>query len=258
MTLNPSLLALLIVPALVYLLVPLLILATFRIDAEITLAPTRVEDLGAAARDRLAWLLASLGEQGFIPVSNCRTPGAVPGVLGVQVMFVHPQARDVAYGMFASSGMNTIRNAGLTFRTYFADGTQIVTWTSTSPGSFPPNPRVDSVAFHRITDPTQLYAIHRARVLASGRAAEPTLLPQPGDELAFQAEDWRRELRHVEQTGNFRLAPDGQHFTMTPKGAYLMTGRIMWPGKWIRAARQRLQANRVLQNLRAAGHELPI
>ena len=168
MTLNPSLLALLIVPALVYLLVPLLILATFRIDAEITLAPTRVEDLGAAARARLAWLLASLGEQGFI------------------------------------------------------------------------------------------HAIHRARVLASGRATEPTLLPQPGKELAFQAEDWRRELRHVEQTGNFRLAPDGQHFTMTPKGAYLMTGRIMWPGKWIRAARQRLQANRVLQNLRAAGHELPI
>ena len=84
------------------------------------------------------------------------------------------------------------------------------------------------------------------------------MFPEPGAEIAFQQEDWRRELAFLERAGYYRRGADGRLFRMTPKGAYMMTWRIMWPGKWIRGTRQRMRARRVLRELRAAGHDVPV
>jgi hypothetical protein len=173
------------------------------------------------------------------------------------MMFVQPESRDVAFGIFAAAALG-VRNSVLTFRTYFADGTQIVTASSTTPGTHPRNPAIDGIAVNWIEDPGVLYGIHRARVVASGRAGEPRVIPEAGAEIEFQAEDWRRELRFIERAAYYRRDPIGQSFNLTWKGAYLMTWRVMWPGKWIRAARQRIRARRVLRKLRAAGHDLPV
>jgi hypothetical protein len=228
---------------------PLLILASQTLAAEVALTPTRVEDLPAGARESLRQLLEAFWAQGFEVVSNCRVPDAVPGVLGVQVLLVQPESRDIGYGIFSSTMAGALRAWMVTIRTRFADGTQIITSSSTQAGVFPANPAADVIHANWIKDPARLYRIHRARLVTSGRAGEPRMLPAPERAVEYQQDEWREEIERLIRTGYYRPPGGGGKCGMTLKGAYVMTWRLLWPVKQLRQLRRRVRAWRVIRRL---------
>jgi hypothetical protein len=230
-----------------YVVCPLAVLGWGWVRGELELNPTLVEDLPESARDSLRRMLEALWAQGFEVVSNCRTPNSAPGVLGVQVLLVQPEARDIGYGIFSSAG--NLRAWMVTIRTRFADGTQIVTSSSTAPGVYPVDPSVDAIHPYWIKDPARLYRIHRARVVASGRAGEPRMLPAPGQAIGYQQDEWREEVDRVIRAGYYRAADGEGRCRMTVKGAFVMTWRLLWPVKQIRQARRRVRAWWVIRGL---------
>jgi hypothetical protein len=170
-------------------------------------------------------------------------------VLGVQVLLVQPESRDIGYGIFSSSAAGAIRAWMVTIRTRFADGTQIVTGSSTRAGVFPANPSADVIAANWIKDPARLYRIHRARVVASGRAGEPRMLPAPERAVAYQQDEWREEIERLIRAGYFRRPGGGGKCRMTLKGAYVMTWRLLWPVKQWRQLRARAGGWWVIRSL---------
>lgn len=232
-----------------YVVAPLLVLGSQTLAAELVLRPTQVEDLPAGAREVLRGMLEAFWAQGFEVVSNCRTVGSVPGVMGVQLLLVQPESRDIGYWIFSASASGVVRAWTMTVRTRFADGTQIVTSSSTQAGVFPANPTVDVVYANWLKDPARLYRIHRARVVACGRAGEPRMLPAPERAVAYQQDEWREEVDRLIRTGYYQPPGAGGKCAMTVKGAYVMTWRLLWPVKQWRQWQRRVRGWWVVRGL---------
>jgi hypothetical protein len=236
---------------LMYVVAPLMVKRSQYHKAERELQPTLLEDLNATARDGMRRAVHDLRSEGFEVVGNYTTKGSVPGSTAVMVLFIRRASGDFAEGFFVATQNKESYNEVWTvaIRTRFADGLEIATVSSPSATIFPVNPTQDVINPYWIKDSRLLYAIHRARVEASGRAGQHRVLPPPGGEPDFLRAEHRRELRRVADAGYFWLDEPAGKYRPTLKGAYLMTWRLLWPLKGLRAAARRRKARRELQRL---------
>lgn len=237
--------------AFIYLVAPLLIKKSQYHKAERDLQPTTMDDLNATARDGLRRAVHDLRGEGFEVVGNYTTRGSVPGSTSVAALFVNRASGDFADGYFVANQQGEFYRETWTvvIRTRFTDGTEISTASSPSPSIFPVDRRQDFINPYWIKDGRLLYAIHRARVERSGRAADPRVLPEPGQEQEFLRAEHRRELGRVADAGYLWLDEPAGLYRMTLKGAYIMTWRMLWPLKPLRSAARRRKARRELLRL---------
>jgi hypothetical protein len=228
---------------------PLIIKFLISQRAEIDPKPTLVEDLTGDSRERVGHLVRELSAMGFRVIANTRENSGMPRVLGIQLLFVQPEAQDLAYGIVTAAGVGLVRTWSIAFETRFADGMRIITVSSRSPSVFPSDPDRDVINVDWIVQPAELYAIHRARVMQSGRSHDARELPTPGHEIEYLKQEWRDELARVAVAGYFRLGRGRRSYRATVKGAYVMTWRLMWPMKQLRIWARRREARKVLREL---------
>jgi hypothetical protein len=234
-----------------YVVAPLMVRSSHSHATERDLEPTTLEDINATAREGMRRAVHDLRAEGFEVVGNYTNKRIVPDAVAVSALFVHRSAGDFAEAFQSASEANGSRREvwTLAIRTHFPDGSEIATISSPSPTIFPTDRKPDTINPYWIKDGRLLYAIHRARVENSGRTGEERVIPQPGGEAEFLRDLHRRELRRVADAGYLWLDESAARYRPTTKGAFLMTWRLLWPLKGIRAAARRRKARRELKRL---------
>ena len=100
-----------------------------------------------------------------------------------------------------------------------------------------------------LTDPKQLYAVHRA-LLAQGWSAREKWLPPAGEEADDIAESMGRDLARQAELGLLRLDSSGLWYRPTVMGAVLMICKLAWPVGSLRRFIQRQRGKRLVRALR--------
>jgi hypothetical protein len=116
----------------------------------------------------------------------------------------------------------------------------------------PENPEIRVFRFPQIDEPGLLYEAHRS--LVEKYAAGLWIEGEPeGAEIG-------RFVRMVEnhgprntKSGYMKLAPGGEQYQLTWKGAILMTWRGLWPAAFLRRAACRREMRAELESLEARG-----
>ena len=134
------------------------------------------------------------------------------------------------------------------YRSTFADGTVFNTANLDLVGYWPDQPGFENVTFPEISDPLEVYRLHRSRV-ARKAARVPQLHESRGStaeqRLAFatrqsiEAKQWQVSCGYRKHTAT------GYRFTM--RGATLSAWRRLFPWKQISAARARRAAAEVVR-----------
>jgi len=134
----------------------------------------------------------------------------------------------------------------------YRSGREINTGNNPEISAFPTRPNTLTTHISRITDPLELYRVHRAITSAAGEGSERELrldAKYQGDAATYLADGIREELEAAREDGYIRLASDGDSYHSTFVGAYLMTWKQLPPFKWFAAARHRARVRRFLAEL---------
>lgn len=136
----------------------------------------------------------------------------------------------------------------VSFVTEFTDETVLATSFSTLAGATRIGFREGSVSFPDRVEVSRLYEVHRAalaRYCGDGIRRDLTRV-NPVD---YQREVNARELNKLVESGLYYLDIERQVYRLTWKGAFLISWRVLWPAKPIRAMRRRSKAARLLREL---------
>ena len=135
------------------------------------------------------------------------------------------------------------------FETEFGGGEIICTTNTSTLGVFKPDPRRVTYPFPGVQDMRHLYRLHRALVerRAPGRKG---LLSSPGMEVPHLCETEARALMNQVECGYFYMDESRGMCRHTWKGALLMTGKLMYGVREVRAA---LRDRRVRATLKSLG-----
>ena len=138
------------------------------------------------------------------------------------------------------------------FVSRYRDGTLIQTNNAQPLSAFPNPAQATTTRLPTVTDPRQLYRIHRAVVTQQAVASPKSFRLDEefgGDPLAYMVFAIRDELQHATETGFLRYLPAEDLFRATLKGAYLMSWQELWPLKGIRLSRRLRKSQQVLAEL---------
>jgi hypothetical protein len=238
-------------PLFVYIGVPLLILAMQRFNARPKFHRLRLDAIDRPVAEFLADRAQALLALGFDDPVHLRTTDISPGVTAYLIMLVHPATADKAMvTVLIGGGAPPIQTWYVEFSTRFADGKVFNTLNSAELNAFPPMPDSVRTQVPSVTDPEELYELHRAvidRHAPEGRATTY----EPGGEVEFLYQyAFRRLYEEQVRRGVFR--PDGADaYRLTVGGAYRLTWGLMPPFKQLRAAGMRREGRRVQAEFRA-------
>ena len=265
---------LLSLPVLYFILIPLLIWKTFRMEAKPTIESVSPEDLPNIVRDSFANTFEELSEVGFEHEGAYFLPHAVSNVKSLLALFVNHQDKTCAMGavMYAEVGTEWQIQANYTeFATEFEDGGEVSTGNQHAPGSFPNNEKKVATIHPTIKNVARLYEAHKAMVRKHSSNRRPVINAIQkfgGDYGAAVAAGMRQEFDHATSCGYLKIwgeesergqssvnspyAPpaessQGTSFVATLKGAFLMTWRELWPIKPIVVNRRLARDKRRLQ-----------
>ncbi len=138
------------------------------------------------------------------------------------------------------------------FSTRFGNGLGLETNTNSVLPLTPDNAEVRVFRFPEIEEPRALYQLHKSLVekYANGQWAQ-------GEPKGHEIERLVRVLENygprLEKMGYMYLAPDGETYRLTWKGAILMTWRGLWPTSLVRRAIHWYRMRLVLESLRLRG-----
>jgi len=134
------------------------------------------------------------------------------------------------------------------FATELPGGACISTSNTRTLSVFKPDPLRRDHKFPNVSDLRFLYRIHRALV---GRDApgRKGLLPSPGMEVPHMCESESRALMRQVECGYFYLDESRGMCRHTWKGALLMTGKLMYGVRDVRAALRDRRASKTLKSL---------
>jgi hypothetical protein len=234
---------------------PLLILATFRHEANPVVEAVDAEELPTAVRAHLDHARDSLAEVGFEPVQTCLLPQAMANVRYVLTVFVNRATKEAAAAVTVftlASNQWSLQLQYVEFSTRFRGGRVINTGNPQVVGAFPARECHLTTHIPWISDPLALYLVHGAIVAAKGDGGERELRLDThyrGDALAFVNGGMRDELEGARDAGYLWLTTDGAHYRATFKGAYLMTWTQLPPFKGFLIRRRRRQVRRFLAEL---------
>jgi hypothetical protein len=134
----------------------------------------------------------------------------------------------------------------VTFRAEFSDETAIVTSNSSSPGSFPPDPRIRPIRCPGMKDIALLHRFHQERVRRSVGKRTAVL---PHLETVAGRLEWEHThtYERLVNAGYFRLHESTWQYVPTFRGAYFMTYRLLPPFRQIQKFMRDQNANRELR-----------
>jgi len=138
------------------------------------------------------------------------------------------------------------------FSTRFGNGMAVETNTNSVLPLTPDNPEVHVFRFPEIQEPCELYQVHMnlCEKYAHGQWAQGEPKGQEIQRLVRVLENYGP--RHAKM-GYMYLAPSGETYLLTWKGAILMTWRGLWPTALIRRAMRKYEMRAELQSLHVGG-----
>jgi len=164
--------------------------------------------------------------------------------------FCNRQTNDFANVSVAASPQRT---AGyFEFSTRFGNGLVLETNTNSVLPLTPDNPEVRVFRFPGIKEPRELYQAHKSLIekYANGQWAQGEPKGQEIQRLVRVLENYGP--RHAKM-GYMYLAPSGETYLLTWKGAILMTWRGLWPTALIRRAIHKYEMRSELHSLHVQG-----
>jgi hypothetical protein len=177
-------------------------------------------------------LLEELGFQAVAHLSGVRQS---TGVRSVHTLFVNQSEKDMALVSHMLGEIPPVTRVAVNyveFFTDFEDGSEINTINSKQPGGFVQVPKKKILRLPHITEPKQLYAVHRA--LLAQRPATNKRLPPAGEEVSDLIATMERDLAREASFGRLRLDDSGLWYRPTFKGALLLSLKFGWPVGFLR------------------------
>ena len=202
--------------------------------------------------ESVAAISPQLESLGFTNRGHFRISGSVPNGGTHVTLFENRQSRQYAklFSTFTTAGeLRTVRTTALAFFTDFDDGLTLATANNKTR---PLTPRIrahpGSLAVPWIGDPRRLYEIHNACITHFGNGASRVNIPIK-DPIDFLRKSHRKETAKFADCGYYHLDEDAQIYRLTWRGAILMTWKLLWPIKPIRAAFALRRSARMLHEL---------
>jgi hypothetical protein len=188
-----------------------------------------------------AYRVAHLKNLGFVSAGQIVHNTTQNVVLHVE-MFLHSQNQDSAQVAEIVGGLRTIHM--LAFKSRFEDGFAFETNNGHIPRVFPPDPNYQVFRFPSVRSTADIYHLHRKikeRFLSSHR---PLLADSEGELAAFIEHTEGARKRHA-RSGYYKLAPCGEQYVYTLKGAIRHGWLLAWPIKFFRIIRLDYRAIKV-------------
>jgi len=171
----------------------------------------------------------ALTSQGFVEVGRLRQTNGDRALGGFVQLLEHPETYAVCSRLIiADSASHNIRADVLVFVTDRTIGPLTVTSNSQTITPLPRNPRLDTLWYPDVRDPTRLSALHDARVSkpAPGTPRRTTVANDPVD---YQRRLETAAKEHMVKSGYWWLDESDRVYHPTWKGAILMTLRSLPP-----------------------------
>lgn len=242
--------------AIPYLMGPLLIFSTMRLESDPTIVPfnpdaqtlpTLVNEHFCHARDRLEQI-------GFEFVEAMLLPNLVTRAKAFLILMTNRATKDSVIAMTVygdAGGSGWIHNSSVEFNTTFQDGLEIDTSNTTELSSFRTRPNHVKSCFPDMK-PATLYRIHQAIARQHRNPAEKACHLETeyrDDPIAFVGAGIRREFAAGADDGYLRLCSANAKYRPTVKGALIMTWQELWPWKMIRRRKRAALARKTLVDL---------
>jgi hypothetical protein len=219
--------------------------ASFSLD-DVTLPWQEIRDFEA--------VMDQLRPAGFEPVAVLAQPTAVLNVKSVQLFLANRRDKDLAgaTAIYTTTDSSTHRaHSYVWIASRFRDGTVVSVTNTTNVGGFPTRPGFTTGQFPAVRDAARLYRLQQAMVARSGLKDKVFRLDEEfgGDAAAYQSATSVEDLEDAARAGYMELAPGGESYRPTWKGAFLMTWQQLWPAKLILLAARDYRAYRLVAEL---------
>lgn len=212
------------------------------------------ENLPGDAKAYFEASMTPLLELGFTPLACMEMSGYVKNVIVYFAIFEHAQFHDYAmldaFYLTIPNGECKKRSTHTEFISLLSKEQSLTTNNSSELAATPPVPNREKYFFRKVSDPKQLYRVHRELVRRSFSGERMPLPVWERDGRVIQ-ESIAREHEFLVQMGYLQLDEMAQRYRLTWKGAILMTWRLCWPIKDVRAAAMDRRAEALLQELGA-------
>jgi hypothetical protein len=207
------------------------------------------ERLPAAIRERLATCEHALMAMGFSPPVR-GTNTSLANIRSCFSLFEHAKDRSLAF-VLVMQGAHVGTSAVVSFRTDFADGTQLYTSNSASIPRMPTRPKVKGTRFTTLKNTSELYDIHRFCVAERAKRSAVVNLTRGPDPLAYQMQE-ARDAHEFWVRRRYYDVVDGPALRFTVRGAILASWRGLFPWKQLTEWRNARRASGVLARRRRA------
>jgi hypothetical protein len=210
------------------------------------------EQIPQPVKESIGAISPQLESLGFTNRGHFRISGSVPNGGAHVTLFENRQSRQYAKlfsTLITAGGVPTVKTTALAFFTDFDDGLTLVTANNRTR---PLTPRIrahdGSLAVPWISDPRKLNEIHNACISHFGNDASRVDVPIK-DPTDFLRKSHLKETAKFAESGYYQLDEDARVYRLTWRGAILMTWKLLWPIKPIRAALSSRRSARVLHEL---------
>ena len=196
--------------------------------------------------------LRALAPEGFREAGYLRQSDFAPNVETWLLMLENRPAQEAALALVGISTLPSQRGVK-TRQVDFSSAWEGERSVSVSSGAFlplfPPTPGILIQHFPGLHDPRRLLNAHRALVALHAPRGLARRYPPPGEFENYLVQAMQRELARQVPTGYLWLDAPGEFYRPTWKGAALMTWKLAWPVKSIRAWLYGRRARQLLAEL---------
>jgi hypothetical protein len=161
-------------------------------------------------------------------------------------IYRHEENKDSAQVAQIISGLRTL--PVLIFRSDFQDGFAFETSDALGGRLFPPDPDCPIFRFPKVRSTRDLYRLHRKIKERYLDAHHPALADKEGELARFITRADVVRQRHAE-CGDYQLAPLGEYYRMTGRGAIRQSWLHTWPVKQFRMVRMLSRAMKMAEEL---------
>lgn len=216
-----------------FVVVPVVVLFTFRMPARPEFSPLAPGGYPAGALDYFNRNSSDLEREGFSVIGDAVQTGFVPNVTTYIRLLVNRKAGDAAMCAWAETQVGHTKKTHkyVEFCTEFSSNIEINTNNSRTPPAFKNIPEKKLFQFPQIQDIHQLYEIHKRETANFTDRFTRKVLPPQGREIEHLSTSMTKDLDRQVKTGYLFFDRSANVYRPTPKGAFLMTMNSIFSGK---------------------------
>ena len=248
---NDLVLLLLKIYAVLFVLGPIVLRATFRFRANLNPQLVPRESLPMEVQQFMAPRVSSVSGQGFELIGYVNVGTLVGATQSYMALLTNSRTLEWAdVSVVWSTKTNTLK--GYTeFITRCSNDAQVDTNTNATAPVLSPWSGYHIFRFPQIKDAFTLYRVHRILVQQNTGGSRPELPPK-GQEVAELKRRLERYGARQQERGYMYLEPSGQYYRLTWKGAALGAWRSIWPISLLRSLWMQSQSQTKLRSLGVA------